>query len=413
MPEIATNPNPEPSPVVASPAWPLLVETLRTLPRPAWILFAGTFLNKFGTFVIPFLTIYLTRRGFSAGQVGIALAAYGVGHGCASGFGGYLADRIGRRNTIVLSMFSSAVSMLLLSQATRFPAILMLTALVAMTGDLYRPASQALLADLVGPGRRVTTYSVYRLAFNAGWAFGPATAGLLANHSFFLLFAGDALTSALFGIVAWIGLPHGLGRVKERVGWRFIARQVRSDRQFRYLLAASFFIALVYMQMSSTFGLHVTASGFSPAVYGALISLNGVLVVFCELPLTMITQRFPARRVIAFGYALVGAGFALNAVAHTIAGLLIVVLLFTVGEMVNSPVAAAYVADLAPVSLRGRYMGILGVTWSLAVMSGPSLGTVVFAHRPQALWLGCGLLAVVATVLMLLSPSPAADERKP
>ena len=100
---------------------PSLIAGLRALPRPAWILFLGTFLNKFGTFVLPFLTIYMTRLGYSALQAGLAIGAYGIGSLCASFTGGHLADRLGRRKTIVLSMFSGAVAMLCLSQARLLP----------------------------------------------------------------------------------------------------------------------------------------------------------------------------------------------------------------------------------------------------------------------------------------------------
>src|SRR5437667_6648880 len=93
---------------------PTLLASLRTLPRPAWILFFGTFLNKFGAFVVPFLALYLTRRGYSLTDAGMAIGAYGVGNWIASLIGGHLADTIGRRKTIVLSMFSAAVAMMLL-----------------------------------------------------------------------------------------------------------------------------------------------------------------------------------------------------------------------------------------------------------------------------------------------------------
>ena len=83
-------------------------------------------------------------------------------------------------------------------------------ALTGLAAELYRPASSALLTDLVSPEQRVTAFAAYRWALNAGWAFGPATAGFLAKHSFLWLFVGDAITSALFGVVAWIALPHGI-----------------------------------------------------------------------------------------------------------------------------------------------------------------------------------------------------------
>src|SRR5215831_17545814 len=118
-----------------------LIENVRALPRGAWILFFGTFLNKFGTFVLPFLAIYLTGLGYTTAQASMAIAAYGIGTLAASLLGGYLADRLGRRKTIVLSMFSGAVTMLCLSQARGLPAIIFFACLAGLTGELYRPAS--------------------------------------------------------------------------------------------------------------------------------------------------------------------------------------------------------------------------------------------------------------------------------
>src|SRR4051794_36494706 len=150
-----------------------ILTSLRQLPRPVWILFAGTFLNKFGAFVIPFLSLYMTGRGFSVTQAGIAMGAYGAGHFFACLIGGHLADSIGRRPTLVLSMFSTAVVMLTLSFARSFELIVILTMLAGLTGELYRPACSALLADLVPQGQRIRAFAAYRIAFNAGWALGP------------------------------------------------------------------------------------------------------------------------------------------------------------------------------------------------------------------------------------------------
>src|SRR6266480_1436380 len=288
---------------------PTLLAGLKALPRAAWILFLGVFLNKFGTFVVPFLTLYLTRQSYSLTAAGMAVGAYGVGTLLASGLGGHLADTFGRRKTIVLSMFSAAVAMMLLSQARSLSAIILLTALTGLAGELYRPASSALLADLVPAGQRVTAFSAYRIAFNAGWAFGPATAGFLAERGYLWLFVGDAITSVLFGFVAFFALPRGVRSQQAESKWSDALQVLRYDRKFHQMLAASFAIALVFFQISSTYGLFVTQLGFSATAYGAIISLNGVLVVFCELPLSTITRRFPARRVIGLGYALVGTGF--------------------------------------------------------------------------------------------------------
>ncbi|MEY2428529.1 MAG: hypothetical protein QOJ40_1414 [Verrucomicrobiota bacterium] len=378
-----------------------LRENLRALPRAAWILFFGTFLNKFGTFVLPFLAIYMTRLGYTIAQAGLAIGAYGIGTLCASLLGGYLADRLGRRKTIVLSMFSVSVAMLSLSQARSLAGIVFFSGLAGLTGELYRPASSALLADLVPVGQRVTAFAAYRMAFNAGFAFGPAAAGWLAKKSFVWLFVGDAFTSVLYGVVAWFALPAGLRGTPIENSVLETVRVLRDDRRLRQIVCAALAIGVVFVQVSSTMSLLITQSGFSPATYGLLISLNGVLVVLCELPLTTITKRYPARRMIALGYLLIGAGFASNALVRTIPLLVLTVVLFTVGEMISMPVSGAYVADLAPAHQRGLYMGTYGMTWSLAFVCGPSLGMLLFAKSPLALWLACGVLGLLAAAIIL------------
>lgn len=387
---------------------------LRALPRAVWILFFGTFLNKFGTFVMPFLTLYLTQQGYSLTQTGIAVGAYGAGQLAATLLGGYLADRYGRRNTIVLSMFSGAVAMMLLSQAHGLALITGLVVLTGLTSEFYRPASSALLTDLVPPGRRVTAFAGLRLAFNAGFAFGPAMAGFLAAYGYFWLFAGDAATSVLYGLVAMVALPQGLRAGSQGAGCGEAWRVLRHDRKLHQVLLANLAIALVFFQMASTFSLYTTQLGFSPAVYGAIISLNGALVVFCELPLTALTQRFPARRVMALGHVLIAAGFMLNHFAHTIPALVACMVIFTLGEMLTMPMASAYVADLAPAHMRGRYLGVSGMTWAVALMFGPVLGMKLFEWSPPALWFGGGALCLLAAAVILpeIQQKPVEVERR-
>jgi MFS family permease len=381
-----------------------LVENVRALPRGAWILFFGTFLNKFGTFVLPFLAIYMTRLGYTAAQSGMAIAAYGVGTLGACLLGGRLADRFGRRKTIVLSMFSVAVAMLCLSQARSLPAIVLLAGVAGLTGELYRPASSALLADLVPEGQRVTAFAAYRMAFNAGWAFGPATAGLLAKHSFTWLFIGDAVTSVLYGLVAWFALPSGLRGARADASWLETLRVVRDDPRFRQVLCSSLAVGFVFVQLFSTMSLAITGSGFSPSTYGLVISMNGALVVLCELPLTTLTKRFAARPVMALGYLLIGLGFASNILGRTLPLLLLTTAILTLGEMISMPVAGAYVADLAPADRRGLYMGTYGLVWSLAFVCGPSLGMWLFSTNATALWTACGALGVLAASIILTEP---------
>jgi len=393
-----------PSPPISRPAEPTLRASLQALPRPVWVLFAGTFINKFGAFVVPFLTIYLLRQGYSVGQAGLAVGAYGLGNLVAGILGGHLADKIGRRNTIVASMFSGAGAMLLLSQAQTLPVILLLTALVGLVGELYRPACSALLADLIPPGQRVTAFAMYRVAFNAGFAFGPALAGFLAAHGFFWLFVGDALTSILFGLVALAALPRPALTQPGDATWAEAWEVLRHDRSLHQVLLANLAIGLVFFQLASTYSLHVTKLGFSPAVYGAILSFNGALVMLCELPLTTISRRYPARAAMALGYLLIGIGFVLNAFAHDIAALGLCMGLLTFGEMLTMPVSAAFLADLAPAHMRGRYLGASGLTWSVALIIGPGLGLKLYAFSSAIYWVACGGLGALAASIILVRP---------
>ncbi|MGH3062995.1 MAG: MDR family MFS transporter [Gaiellaceae bacterium] len=374
---------------------------IRSLPGPVWILCAGSFVNRFGSFVAVFLILYLREKGYSIAEAGFIVSLYGAGNVVAAAVGGLVADRLGRRNAIAISMFSSAATLLALSQADEIVLIGALTVLAGLTGELYRPASAALLADLVPAGQRLPAFALNRFAINLGFAAGPATAGLLADRSFTYLFVGDALTSIVFGALALAALPEGVrtrrGEERRGEGIRTIAR----DRAFLFFLVSSVLGAFVYDQANVTFPLHVTESGLSNADYGLLISLNGLAIVLLELPFTSITQRFPAIPTLAVGSVLVGLGFALNAWAESLAALAFTVLIWTIGEIVYAPVASAYVADIAPVHLRGRYQGAFGLTWGISFMLGPLLGAVFFAWNGDAFWLFCGVLGVLSAGLLL------------
>jgi len=379
--------------------------SLRTLPAAAWILFLGTFVNRFGTFVMPFLVLYLTRLGYTPARAGLALAAYGTGLLIASLAGGHLADRVGRRNTIAISMFTSTVAMMALSQARAYGAIVTLAAVAGFAAELYRPAASALIGDLVTPEQRLTAFAMYRFAVNLGFAAGPATAGFLADHSFFFLFLGDAVSSAAYGIIALAFLPHGLrsSGIGERAGEAF--RVAIRDRRLMLFLAATTLVTTVEFQTSSTFPLWVEQCGFRGSTYGLLLSINGVLIIVFELMMTAWTQRYPAQRMIALGYFLSGIGVAMTGLAHSIPALAATVCVWTLGEMIGSPVTGAYVTHLAPEQYRGHYNGLWVFAWALALVIGPSLGTLVFQHSTTALWIGCAAITCVATVLAWWQPS--------
>lgn len=378
------------------------MENLRGLPAAAWILFGGTFINRFGTFVMPFLVIYLTKRGYGTFAAGVAVSAYGFGHLCASLVGGYLADHFGRRNTIALSMFSSCAAMVALSQASSYPLILILTFITGGVGELYRPAAGALIGDLVSPEQRITAFGVYRLAINAGFALGPATAGFVANKSFTLLFLGDAATSAIYGVIALLFLPHGLRHQAhgEPVGEGF--RVALRDTAFVTFLISTVCITWIEFQVHSTLPLYIRSLGYSTVTYGLLMSINGVMIVVFELAITAWTQRFEPQRTIALGYALSAIGFALTGLASSVPALAATVVVWTLGEMIYAPVTGAYVTTLAPEKYRGRYQGLWVLMWSIGMILGPAIGTALFSRNPAVLWIACAVVGCAGSGMAVL-----------
>lgn len=379
---------------------------VKAMPRPVWLLLLGTLVNRFGSFVIAFLVLYLTKAGYTAAQAGVAISAYGVGGLGAAAVGGYLTDRIGRRRTIAMSMFSSAIVMVSLTTTTEHVAIVVLAALAGFTSELYRPASAAYLTDLTEPGQRVTVWALYRLAINFGSAAGPAVGGFVAEYSFKYLFYGDAITSVIFGVMALtiltstvhLRLPH------TDATKRGTRRELFEDKGLLLFVVAVGLVAMIYMQGYSTFAVQVSAFGFPSKVYGLLIGLNGFLVMLMELPITAITRRFPARPVMALGALLVGAGFGLVRAGDSLPLLVTVVVVFTFGEMIQSPVGGAFISNRAPAHLRGRYMGAFGVAFSIGLILGPGLGTWVFQHNPKLLWTSCFIVGAISAILMAIIP---------
>lgn len=381
---------------------PSLRENVRAMPPAAWVLFAGTFVNRLGTFVFPFMILYLTGLGYSAGQAGVAIALYGLGGFASQLLGGWLTDRIGRRNTIGLSMLTASGLTLALWQAESLVMIYLLMFLLALVAETHRPAASALIADVVSDDRRVTAFAMFRLAINIGWAVGLTLGGLLADRSFGFLFVGDAVTSATFGVISLVALPHGVrtSRSEERhLGGAL--RAMIADRGFLLFLGSILIGSSIYMQNVSTFPLHIRQEGFSNTVYGMLQGLNGAFVVFLELPISAWTQRRSRTSMVALGGLLIGLAFGSLLFAVTIPLLVAMVFVWTLGEIVSSPPASAFVADRSLEHTRGRYQAALGAMFSLGAIVGPLAGTLAYEASPDALWIGCLVAGFASAALAL------------
>ena len=368
---------------------------LKALPGTYWVLFCGTLINRFGHFVMPFLALYLNREGLPIWVTALALGAYGAGGLGAVIMGGYFADRWGRKPTIIVSCAGGAICMMLLTVASIPWMIVAATCAVGMFSSMYFPAASALLADLVPAHLRVRAFGCQRFAVNLGFALGMTVAGMMANHSFFALFVIDAVTTSILGVLILFGVPEMRKTKVQNASWGPAIREMRKRPAYLRAVTASFLIAMVFWQLSSTWCLQVTErAGFQVSSYGALMALNGLMVAFLELPLTSWTRRYSPVSVMTVGYGIVGISIGLNLIGFSMILLVIMMVLFTIGEMISLPIAHSYIAELAPEDMRGRFMGVFGVSWSAATMIGPAAGMALFEIWPDGVWLAsviCGL----------------------
>jgi MFS family permease len=369
------------------------------LPRVAWVLSGGSFVNCLGNFVVPFLVPYLVHRGYSTGLAAGAVSAYAAGKIAAGLAGGLLTDRLGARVTTAGSMAGSAAATLALA-AVSGPALILATAgLTGLVSELYRPATSAILAAGVPARQRVRAFGVYQLGVSAGTAAGTAIGGLVAEHSFLILFAGDAATSLAWAIGAWRVLP----RTRTTPSLRPPPPSgpgILRDRRMARLLAATVLANLILFQAQTTLPLWVHREGLSTASYGLLLALNSGLLMALQLPATKLTARWRPQPVIAATSVLIGAGFGLLVLARTSMLLVVAVTVWSLGELAQWPVAAAYTTSLAPPGMTGRYAGTRSLCYGTALLLAPLAGAALYNLSPAVLWGACAAAGICAAAVI-------------
>ncbi|MBI5070207.1 MAG: MFS transporter [Deltaproteobacteria bacterium] len=375
------------------------------LPGVFWTLWWGLLVNRLATFVVAFLATYLVReRGFSPAEAGRIAALFGIGQALAGPVGGALADRVGRRPTMMGGLLLAAAATGALPFATAPALLALLSFLCGLLGALVQPAMSASVADVVPSPERARAFGLIYWAVNIGLTAGLLLAAALAERSFTALFLIDAGTSLAFALIVWARVPETRPRelAPEPVLRGF--GRVLSDRTFMPFLVLQLLALMVFVQWQLGLPLDMTAHGFGPSAYALLMALNCAGVVLLQ-PLLgpVLAGRDPAR-LLAAQAALIGLGFGVNALGGSLWVYAVGTALWTVGEVVGFPTASALAAELAPAELRGRYQGTYGMAWGLALTLGPLAGGELYGRGGgRLLWLACLALALLVSAGHLLA----------
>ncbi|MER7461105.1 MFS transporter [Micromonospora sp. NPDC126480] len=403
-----------------------LHDTAGGLPAVFWYLWGGLLINRAGAFAMLFLPLYLTdARGASEALTGTVVGAYGLGGAAGVLLGGVLADRWGRRSTLLAAHLGTAALMVALAFSRHLVLIAVLSALVGVAHSMPGPAFVAAIVDVVPEERRSRAFNLQFWAFNLGMAVASLLAGLLAEASFLALFlvdAGATLTAAV--IIAWkvpetladrrrppirstqaVDGDRGPGRVR-RPG----LHTALTDRVFLTFVGLTFVLAVLTMQTSTIMPLAMRTDELGPSAYGAVVALGGVLIVVGQLFVPRLIDGHRKDRVLAVSTALLALGFAALAVADDLAVYLAAAVVWTVGQMLAAPPNAQINADLAPPELRARYQSVFYLAFPAASFVAPTLGGVSLQYLGDRHWLVVGGLGLLAAGCHLLA-GPSRERR--
>lgn len=390
-----------------------LRETAGGLPTTFWYLWTGTLVNRLGSFVMIFMAIYLTsERHFTQTEAGLVIGLFGVGSAMGVTVGGVLADRWGRRPTLLTAHLGAAVMLVVLGFARDRWTITLGALVLGFFMDGTRPAFQAMMVDVVPERDRLRAFSLNYWAINLGFAFAAVLAGLAAQADFLLLFLVDATTTLLTAAIVFAKVretrrPQGFARRRDTGAPAVGLHTVFADRVFLGFLLLNLLTAVVFLQHISMLPIAMGQDGLSPSTFGLVIALNGVLIVAGQLFVPRLVRGRDRSRTLAIASLITGLGFGLTAVADVAWLYAVTVLIWTMGEMLTSPSNATLIAELSPAATRGRYQGVFSLSWSAAAFLAPTLGGYVMQHAGNAaLWLGAaGVAAVVAIGQILSGPS--------
>jgi predicted MFS family arabinose efflux permease len=375
------------------------------LSRSTWLLCLVMLVNRSGTMVIPFMTIYLTQSsmGYSIAQAGFVMGIFGLGAICGGFLGGRLTDRWGFHRVQLVALAGGGIMFIILGQMRSYPWICVCAFLLSVVNDAFRPANSTAIATYSKEENRTRSYSLNRLAINLGWAFGGALGGILASINYHLLFWVDGCTNLVALLLLRIFLhPAATMPVHHREGTAAKpALSAYRDKVYLWFIACTILFASCFFQVFSTLPLFYKRVLHLPEYkIGLLMTLNGLLIAVFEMVLVF---KMEGKRenlfYIFYGVCCVGLSYVLlDLLPLSIFLPFFCMLLATMGEILAMPFMNSFWISRTHPSNRGQYAGLYTIAWSTAQVIGPSVGGEVAQRAGFRIlwWIVSGVCVIAA-----------------
>ncbi|HRH70511.1 MAG TPA: MFS transporter [Flavobacteriales bacterium] len=379
------------------------------LSREVWVLAFITFVNRAGTMVVPFLSLYLTKdMHLTLEEVGWIMSSFGAGSVVGSWLGGKLADKFGFYDVMVGALLTSGVAFIFLQYVNGFWPFCIGIFVLLLLSDAFRPAMFVAIRAYAGPQSRTRAVTLIRLAINLGFSMGPAVGGLIiAGLGYAGLFWVDGLTCLIAMGMMLYGLPRAQAQKDNDAARSGALRSPYRDGPFLFFLLTTVLICVPFLQYFSTVPLFYSdVFGLDEFNIGLLLGMNGALIFLVEMPLIKYSEdRGSDRsRVLVVSVAFIALSFVMLNLAPHIAFLWIGMLFMTVGEMLNFPFMNRFAYDRAEQGKPGAYMALFTISWSVAHIIGHTLGLNLVDRFGYALtwYIFTGMLVLAMGMLLVL-----------
>lgn len=372
-------------------------KTYNGFPSLFWVIVFTSFIDSIGsTLLFPFFALYITEKfGVGMTQAGILIGMSSLAGIIGSTVGGALTDRFGRRKLILFGLVFSAISSLSFGLANDIKLLYFLVILVGLLSRVAAPAQDAMMADILPENKRQEGFGITRVVFNFSWIIGTAIGGLMAEKSFFALFLTDAILSGLVALILYFKLPetqpahHKEAKKNEPLQKTFADyRIVLRDAGYISFTVAGILSLLVYQQQYSSLPVYLRDThNISPKYYGEMIALTGLEVVLLQFWISRKIRKFKPFLTMSVGVIFFMAGFTLIGLVHDLRMFYLTMIIITVGEMIVFPTNRVIATGFAPEDMRGRYMAIYDLGWTLPATIGPAVAGLILDHyNPNYLW---------------------------